>query len=275
MVAKKVLITGATSGIGYATAKELIEQGAELYFIARNKTRAEEVKSAIGANAFFIADLSSQQSIRKAAAEIKSKLPVIDVLINNAGGVATDFILTEDGIERTIATNHFAYFLLTNLLLENITKSDYARIVSVSSDSHYRGKIDFDSFTNNKGYFVNTAYAQSKLANVLFTKELARRLSHTHVTANCLHPGVVDTQIGNKGTAWYAGAAWRLMTMILGVPLEEGAKTSVYLASSLEVKGVSGKYFDKCREKKPSATSENVDLQKKLWQESERLCQLQ
>lgn len=274
MVAKKFLITGATSGIGYATAKELIRQGAEVYFIARNKERAQAVKAELGAKGFFIADLSSQKSIRKAAAEIKTQLPIVDVLINNAGGVATEFILTDDGIERTIATNHFAYFLLTNLLLENIKKSEYARVVNVSSDSHYRGKIDIESFTQNKGFFVNTAYAQSKLANVLFTKELARRLSNTHVTVNCLHPGVVDTQIGNKGTAWYAGAAWKLMTMILGVPLEEGAKTSVYLASSTEVKGVTGKYFDKCCEKKPSTTSEDAEMQKKLWEVSEQLCPL-
>lgn len=277
---KVVLITGATAGIGLATGIELARRGMTVHFIARNKQKAEEVKQQLLAagsagTQYFIADFSSQQSIRKVAAEVKAALPVIDVLINNAGGVNSEFELTEDGLEKTIATNHFAYFLLTNLLLDLVKKSDYARIINVASGSHYQGKIDFESFTKNKGYFIMKAYGQSKLANVLFTNELARRLHGTQVTANSLHPGMVDTQIGNKNTTGFAAFFWNLATKLGGIKVEDGAATSVYLATSPEVKGVSGKYFDKSREKKPSKLALNTQLQKQLWEVSEKLCPLQ
>ncbi|MCS6935806.1 MAG: SDR family oxidoreductase [Chitinophagales bacterium] len=274
MQGKTVLITGATSGIGYATARALIGLGADLYFVARDAARAETVKNEIGAKGYFIAELSSQRSLRDAAMQIRNQLPAIDVLINNAGAVYTSFTLTEDGIEKTIAVNHFAYYLLTMMLLENIKKSAYARIICVSSDSHYHGKLDVESFTKNKGYFVNKAYAQSKLANVLFTRELAGRLSGTHVTVNCLHPGLVQTNIGHKGTAWYARMAWGLMTGLFGVPLDEGARTTVYLASSPDVKDMRGLYFDNCKPKEPSALARDSALQQMLWETTERLCPL-
>jgi NAD(P)-dependent dehydrogenase (short-subunit alcohol dehydrogenase family) len=175
----------------------------------------------------------------------------------------------------TIATNHFAYFLLTNLLLDLIKKSEYGRIVNVASDSHYRGVIDYESFTKNKNYFILRAYAQSKLANVLFTFELAERLKGTHVTANCLHPGFVKTDIGSKGAKWYARLLWDLYSSIGGISLEAGAKTSVYLASSEEVKGISGKYFDKCRMKEPLALAKSREAQQELWAKSEKFCPLQ
>jgi NAD(P)-dependent dehydrogenase (short-subunit alcohol dehydrogenase family) len=216
--------------------------------------------------------LSSQQSIRQLAEAVKAKLPVLDVLINNAGGVFPVFMKSEDGLEMTIATNHFAYFLLTNLLLDTIKKSDYARIVSVSSNSHYKGKIDFESFTADKGYFIMKAYEQSKLANVLFTQELAERLQDSHVTVNALHPGFVKTDIGTKGTQWYASWIWTMMARIGAISVEEGAKTSIYLASSDEVKTVSGKYFDKCKTREPNPLAGDKALQKKLWAESERWC---
>ncbi len=277
MSKKVVLITGATAGIGLETALELARRGMAVNFIARDKNKAEETKRQLAEagskdSHYFIADFSSQKSIRAAAQQIKQTLPVIDVLINNAGGVNSEFELTEDGLEKTIATNHFAYFLLTNLLLDQVKKSDYARIINVASGSHYQGKINFDSFTQNKGHFIMTAYAQSKLANVLFTNELARRLAGTHVTVNSLHPGMVVTKIGDKNTNGLAAFVWNLATKIGGIKVQKGAETSVFLATSDKVKGVSGKYFDKSREKKPSKLALDLNLQKKLWEVSEKLC---
>lgn len=277
---KNVIVTGGNAGIGLATAKAIAGMGANVFIVARQPDKAQqavdEIKKASGNNdvRYFIADLSSQKSIRKLAEEIKTQVPVIDVLVNNAGGVFPEFKLTEDGIESTIALNHFAYFLLTNLLLENIKKSSYARIVNVSSNSHYRGKMDFESFTKDKGYFITSAYEQSKLANVLFTNELAERLHGTGVTVNSLHPGVVNTQIGNKGTQWYAALFWSLTAKLFGVSPEEGARTSVYLAASPDVNGVTGKYFDSCKERKVAATAADKSLGKDLWRVSEQRCPL-
>ncbi|MBS1622645.1 MAG: SDR family oxidoreductase [Bacteroidetes bacterium] len=280
MQGKTVLITGASSGIGLATAAALAAKGAHILLAARDAAKLQEATSHIRSetsNALlttYTADLSSQLSTRALAASIKKDHQVIDVLINNAGGVFPDFKLSVDGLEMTIATNHFSQFLLTNLLLDNIRRSDYARIVNVSSDSHYNGKIDFESFTKNKGYFIMKAYAQSKLANVLFTQELAERLAGTHVTANSLHPGFVKTNIGNKDTSWYASAVWSLITSIGAISVEKGAETSVYLASSPEVQSISGKYFTKCKEKQPGKQTFDKALQKELWRVSEQLCPL-
>ncbi|HLP20191.1 MAG TPA: SDR family oxidoreductase [Chitinophagales bacterium] len=280
MKGKNVIITGGNAGIGLATSIGIAKQGANVYIVARTKEKGEqaikEIKTASGNNnvKYFVANLSSQKSVRQLAADIRKELSVIDVLINNAGGTFAEFGLTEDGLETTIATNHFAYFLLTNLLLDLIKKSDYARIVNVASHSHYRGKIDFDSFTGDKNYFIMRAYEQSKLANVLFTNELADRLSGTSVTVNSLHPGVVKTQIGNKNSNWYSSLFWSLMTKIAGISLEDGAKTSIYLATSPEVKNVTGKYFAKSKEKKPSLLALDKELGKKLWKRSEELCSL-
>lgn len=275
---KIVLITGGSSGIGLATAKALAAQGAEIILAARSEEKLKEavqqIASTTGAKniKYYVADFSSQKSIRALAANVKKDYQQIDVLINNAGGVFPAFKLNEDGLEMTIGTNHFAYFLLTNLLLDLIKKSDYARIVNVASGSHYDGKIDFESFTKDKGYFILKAYAQSKLANVLFTAELAERLTGTQVTVNCLHPGFVKTDIGNKDTQWYSKLFWTLSSSIAGLSVESGAKTSVYLASSPDVQGISGKYFDKCKEKDPSALAKDKNLQKELWRVSEQLC---
>jgi len=275
MKGRTVLITGGSAGIGLQTAKELAKMGAHLILVARSeeklKTAAAEVAAFAGGAKvkYYVCNLSSMKSIRQLAAQVKQDYTQLDVLINNAGGVFDDFTLSEDGLEMTIATNHFAYFLLTQLLLDVVTASDYARIVNVSSNSHYSGKIDFDSFTQNKSYFVMSAYAQSKLANVLFTKVLAQRLAHTHVTVNALHPGMVKTDIGTKGTKWYSSAVWKLLTGIAGISLESGAKTSVFLASASEVKGKSGGYYDKCKLRQPSALALNNDLAEQLWQYTE------
>ena len=270
-----VLITGASSGIGLETAKQLAAQGAQLVLVARSEDKLKEAVATIKAQTpsanvkYYIADFSSQKSVRNLAQNITRNYTKLDVLINNAGCVVPEFQLTEDGLEKTIATNHFAYFILTNELLPLVKKSDYARIVNVASGSHYQGKIDFESFTKEKGYFIMKAYAQSKLANVLFTYELAERLKGTQVTVNCLHPGFVKTEIGNKKTNWYSSFFWSLGTMLGGISVQNGAKTSVYLASSPEVKGVSGKYFDKCKAVEPNKDAYNADLRKQLWQVSE------
>jgi len=279
MKGKNVIITGGNAGIGLATSIALAKMGANIYIVSRTKTKAEDaVKEIIAASGnhnvkFFLADLSSQKSIRKLATEIRNEMSVIDVLINNAGGTFTDFTLSEDGLEMTIATNHFAYLLLTNLLLDLIKKSEQGRIVNVASGSHYRGKIDFESFTRKKKYFVMKAYGQSKLANVLFTSELADRLKGTNVTVNSLHPGFVKTKIGNKNATWYSDLFWSIATLG-AISVEDGAKTSVYLASSADVKNTTGKYFDKCKEKKPAALALDKELGKELWKKSEELCPL-
>jgi retinol dehydrogenase-12 len=275
---KTVLITGCTSGVGLATAEALAEKGANLILVARNEKKLQEVvqniqgKTGNANSRYYVANFSSQKSIRSLAERVKKDYQVIDVLLNNAGAVFPKFQLSEDGLEMTIATNHFGYFLLTNLLLDLVKKSDYARIINVASGSHYRGKIDFESFTKNKGYFILKAYEQSKLANVLFTFHLAEQLKNTQVTVNCLHPGFVKTNIGNKDTAWYAGLVWTLSSLLGGLSPEEGAKTSIYLATSDEVKRVSGKYFDKCKVKQPSSLALDRELQKKLWAVTENLC---
>lgn len=278
---RNVIITGGNAGIGLATAKAMAEKGANVFIVCRDKAKAEEAirqikTSCNNKNAhYFLADLSSQKSIRTVAQNIQQELSCIDVLINNAGAVFPDFKLTEDGLESTIATNHFAYFLLTNLLLPQIKNSDYARIVNVASRAHEDAVIDFESFTEPKGYFIFKAYGQSKLANVLFSNYLAKKLAGTHVTTNALHPGFVKTDIGNKGTQWYAKWVWTLATKLKGVSTEEGAATSIHLATSDKVKGISGKYFSDCKEKTPNPLALDEALQKELWDISEKLCPIQ
>ncbi len=278
MKEKNILITGGNAGIGLATAIALAQKGATIYIVSRSKEKAEAAITKIKTESknndihYFIADLSSQKSIRNLVQEINKKLTKLDVLINNAGGVFSDFQLSEDGIEMTLATNHFSFFLLTHLLLDLLKKSDAARIINVSSDSHYKGKIDIDSFTQNKAYFVLKAYEQSKLANVLFTQELASRLKDLNITVNALHPGFVNTDIGTKGTQWYANWIWSLASKIGGLSVENGAKTSIYLASSDEVKNVTGKYFDKCKSVAPAAITNDKKLQQAVWEISEKLC---
>ena len=278
---KIVLITGSSSGIGLETAKALAGMGAEILLAARSEDKLKEavatIKAATGNDKlkYYTVNFSSQKSIRALAEKIKKDYAKLDVLINNAGAVFQDFALNEDGLEMTIATNHFAYFLLTNLLLDLLKKADSARIVNVASDSHYKGKIDYESFKKNKSYFVLKAYEQSKLANVLFTAELAERLKGTRVTANGLHPGsVVRTGIVNNDMPRYAKLIWGLVSSIMGMSIEDGAKTSVYLASSSAVNGVTGKYFNKCKVQKESALAKDKQLAQELWRVSEELCPL-
>ena len=277
---KIILIAGATSGIGLATARKLAELGAQVNFIARNKKRAEETKKIIENLSnnkecrYYLGDLSDQSSLKELTEEIKRDFNRIDVLINNVGGVFKDFTLSRDGIEMTMATNHFSYFFLTLSLLDLLKNAPAARVVNVSSDSNLKGKIDFESFTQNKNYFILNAYAQSKLANILFTKYLSKLLAGTHITVNCLHPGTVKTSIGKKGTGFLISQAWGLVTKVIGITPEEGAKTSVYLASSPKVEGISGQYFNQCKPGKYNPVADSESLQEKLWVESLRMTAL-
>jgi retinol dehydrogenase-14 len=270
------LVTGATSGIGKATALGLARSGATLVLVTRDPQRGAaavaEIKRQTGNEAveFLTADLTSQQSIRRLADDFKSKYRQLHVLVNNAGGVFPR-TRTVDGLEKTFALNHLAYFLLTELLLDVLEASAPARIVSVSSEAERGGKINFDDLQSHKKYSAMRAYCQSKLANVMWTYELARRLEGTGVTANCLHPGAVATSFGGSIPVvnWFYKLAGRFMR----TP-EKGAETVIYLASSPEVEGVTGKYFQDCRPITSAPRSYDLEVARRLWQVSAELTQL-
>jgi retinol dehydrogenase 14 len=278
MTGKTVLITGATSGVGKATAMGLANMGARVVMVGRDRGRGEaamaDIKERSG-NAsvgLMLADVSSQKEIRRLADEFRGAYPRLDVLINNAGVFRSERITTADGIEATFAVNHLAYFLLTNLLLDRLKASAPSRIVNVASADHSNGAIDFDDLQGEKGYGGAKAYSQSKLANVLFTYELARRLQGTGVTANCLHPGVVGTNLGS-GVSGAFGFVVRALRPLMKSP-EKGAETSIYLASSPEVEGVSGGYFVKKAEARSSKASHDERLATRLWEASAELTNL-
>jgi NAD(P)-dependent dehydrogenase (short-subunit alcohol dehydrogenase family) len=272
---KVCLITGATSGIGKATAMGLADMGANVVMVGRDRGRGEAVMAEIkekSANAsvdFMLADLSSQQEIHRLADDFKEAYPRLDVLINNAGVIRSERITTADGIEMTFAVNHLAYFLLTKLLLDVLKASAPSRIVNVASGEQRNGTIDFDDLQGENGYKGPKAYSQSKLATVLFTYELARRLEGTGVSANCLHPGVVGTNLGS-GVSGAFGFMVRAMTPLMKSP-EKGAETSMYLASSPEVEGLSGRYFVKKAEARSSEVSYDERIARRLWEASAEL----
>lgn len=230
-----------------------------------------------------VGDLSRMSSVRKAAAEILRRAPRLDVLVNDAAATFSDFALTEDGIERTAATNHVGPFLLTGLLLGALRASPAARIVNVASNGHRRTDLDLAAFTRDDDYFVLRAYDRSKLANVLFTVELAERLRGTSVTANCLHPGRIATRIGEKdGMRGAHRFAWRAISRLTGHGPEAGARPVIHLAASEEVAGLSGRYFTgftalanrplaRIREERMHACASDRDLRRRLWEVSEEL----
>lgn len=274
---KKIcLITGATAGIGLETAKGIAEKNIHVVIVGRNKEKCEAAIAYIKEKNknvsldYLLCDLSSQKSVRQLAKDFLDTYNRLDILINNAGAVYSELQYSEDNIEMQFAVNHLAPFLLTNLLLDILKQSTPSRIINVSSRSHYRGKINFDDLYHKEKYWAMTAYEQSKLANVLFTYELDRMLEGTGVTANTLHPGVVDTTIGNTNSKGIVSFAWRIIRLF-GITTEQGAATSIYLATSEEVKEVSGKYFDKCKVKKSSKASYDREMALKLWQFSEKL----
>ena len=268
---KTVLVTGATSGIGLVTARELARMGAQVTIISRNAgkcaTVAESIKAGTGSPVEFIsADLSTLAGIMQAAANFKQRHTHLDVLVNNAGALFTKRVLTADGYETTFALNHLNYFLLTILLLDILKSSSPARIVNVSSHAHEGASIDFGNLQGEKHFNGMQAYGQSKLANVLFTYELARRLEGTGVTVNALHPGFIAT-----GFARNTGALYNFGMSLIGPFIrkpEQGAQTSIYLACSPEVEGVTGKYFVDCKPVRSSPLSYDQSLAEKLWQVS-------
>jgi len=269
------VLTGASSGIGRATALELARRGAALALVCRDRTRGEETCAAVRADSgntqvvLHLADLSSQAELRRLAAELLGQYPRIDVLVNNAGVVNLQRQLTVDGIETVFAVNHLAYFLLTNLLLDRLRQSRGARIVNVASDAHRWGELDFDDLQNQRSYRAMRVYGQSKLCNVLFTRELARRLAGSDVTANCLHPGAVATQLG-QNNGWWARLIIKGLRPFFRTP-EQGAATSIYLACSPEVNGINGKYFVNCREARPSSSAQDDEAAARLWEISNDL----
>jgi retinol dehydrogenase 12 len=276
---KVVLITGATNGIGKVAATELAKQGATVVIVGRSaeKTLAtvKEIQEATGHQQqvdYLLADLSSMADVRRLAAEFKKKYSRLDVLINNAGATFTTRQETVDGYEKTFATNHLSYFLLTTELLDLLKASAPSRIVSVSSDAHKVGKFDFEDlqFRNSYGAMGFASYGTSKLGNILFTYELARRLEGTGVTANVLHPGVVATGFGHNNTGFFRFAL-KLIQRFTGLTPEQGADTIIYLASSPEVEGITGKYWEKRKQISSSTASYNVETAKRLWEVSERL----
>jgi retinol dehydrogenase 14 len=280
MTAKTVLITGATNGIGKAAALDIAKQGANLIIVGRDEAKTEAVANELRNNSgnqtieFLLADLSSQASIHKLADDFKAKHSRLDVLINNAGGVFDKRKTTVDGLEYTFAFNHLGYFLLTNLLLDLLKASSPARIINVSSSAEGLGKIDFSDLQAEKKYSGFPVYSSSKLANVMFTYELAKRLQGTGVTVNALHPGRVKTGFGDNSQTFLMRTLMAALKNLGALTPEQGADTVVYLATSPEVEGVTGKFFEKRKEKKTNPQSYDENANKRLWTESAKLVQL-
>jgi retinol dehydrogenase 14 len=274
MTGRICVVTGATRGIGRAAAEGLARLGAELVLICRRQSDGEQVSRELAAldakpPDVVVADLSSQASIRKAADRIRNSHPQLHVLINNAGVFTRRRSVTVDGLETQFAVNHLAYFLLTNLLLEQLRAGAPSRIVNVSSGAHAGATIDFRNLQGERGYNGNQAYARSKLANLLFTYELARRLQGSGVTVNSLHPGVIATKL----LAEYMGvpAVGGAVARTFGAQPEKGADTVLYLAASKEVEGVSGKYYINRKPVSSSPESYDEAAARLLWDVSEQL----
>jgi retinol dehydrogenase-14 len=276
MTGKTVLITGGTGGIGKATAIGLARAGARVGIVGRDATRGEaaaaEIRSASGNPSVdvFTADMSSQAEVRRLAAEVLDRYPRLEVLVNNVGGFWAHRRVTADGLEHTFAVNHLAGFLLTNLLLDRLVASAPARVVTVSSGAQSMGRIDFDDLQGARKYSGQRAYNQSKLANVMFTFELGRRLEGTGVTANVLHPGVTRTAFGAEDQAWYFTTGSGLARRFMKSP-EQGAQTPILLASSPEVEGVSGTYFANGKPKEANKLAYDTDAAARLWRVSAEL----
>jgi len=279
MQGKICMVTGANSGVGKATALALAQMGATVVMVCRDRARGEEAQNEITTKSknnavdLLQADLSSQQSIRQLVENFQHHYTHLHVLINNAGAAFPGRRETVDGLEMTFAVNYLAPFLLTNVLLDVLKASAPARVVNVSSDSHEAGYIKLDNLQSKNPYGSMKVYGQAKLAVVLFTYELARRLEGTGVTVNCLHPGFVATHFGQRD----AGPAFRLLVKVIGsfgTSPEKGAKTSIYLASSPKVEGVTGTYFVKSIPKRSAAISYDESLQRQLWEQSAKLVNL-
>jgi retinol dehydrogenase-14 len=272
MAGRTVLVTGGTTGIGKATAVGLAALGAHLAITGRDQVRAEhaarEIHAAGGGHVdVFVADLSAQSQVRRLADEALQRLPRIDVLVNNVGGYWNTRHLTTDGLERTFALNHLAPFLLTHLLLDRMRHSPAARVVTVASNAHAMGRIDFDDLQGERSYSGARAYNQSKVANVLFTYELARRLRTTAMTANALHPGVVSTSFGAEDP----GVVQRLFVPLMRPFMKtaaRGAATSIHVASAVSLDQVTGHYFADSKPKMSAKLSYDEATATRLWRVS-------
>jgi NAD(P)-dependent dehydrogenase (short-subunit alcohol dehydrogenase family) len=287
MTGKVVVVTGATSGIGRVAAEKLAGMGARLVIVARDRARGaatlERLRSINRAAAHTIhyADLSRLAEMKRVAAEIAGAEPRIDVLVNNAGALFGSRQVTEDGFELTFATNHLAYFVLTLGLLERLRASAPSRIINTSSNAHEKATLDFDDLQSAKAYDARLwrtlwsggpgfkVYALSKLCNILFTRELARRLDGSRVTVNCFHPGFVDTRFGDESGGFISFGIRAAKN--LAISPEKGAETLVYLASSPDVAQVAGEYFYRCRPAKPTRRAQDDAAARRLWQETARL----
>jgi retinol dehydrogenase 12 len=275
MEGKTVVITGATSGIGEVAACRLAQQGARIVLVARDRSRGEQTLKRLEAvapgrnHSVHYANLARLTEMKRVAQAIAGSEPRIDVLINNAGALFATRQVTGDALEMTFATNHVAYFVVTNLLLERLKATPGARIVCTASNAHRRAKLNFTDLQSERDYSGFGMYSRSKLMNILFTRELARRLAGTNVTANCLHPGFVATRFGN-GSGGLGALVIRIAKNFALTP-EEGAQTIIYLAASPEVAGTSGKYFDKCKEATPAAEARNDADARRLWDVSAQL----
>jgi NAD(P)-dependent dehydrogenase (short-subunit alcohol dehydrogenase family) len=276
---KVCIVTGANAGIGRVTALEIAKMGAKLVIVCRSKERGEEAlkdirnKSNNDSVELILADMASQKSIKNFAEQFKAKYDKLDVLVNNAGLIIGKRELTEDGIESTFAINHMGYFITTHLLLDMLKESPAGRIVNVASEAHRMGTTAFDDINCEKGYNSMKVYGQSKFNNILFTYELAKRIKeHKNLTVNCLHPGVIGSNFGQTGAAWFKFGAKLLKPFFL--TNEQGAETQIYLATSPEVEGVSGKYFDKKKPVRSSKISYDENAWKKLWEISEGLVKI-
>jgi NAD(P)-dependent dehydrogenase (short-subunit alcohol dehydrogenase family) len=277
---KNVLVTGATSGIGLEASVELARRGAWVILVGRDPGRTEaalkEVRARSGSSevSHLLCDFSSQADIRRLAETVLASHDRLDVLVNNAGGVNKTRRVTVDGIEATFAVNHLGYFLLTNLLTGLLVRSAPARVVSVASAGHRQGTLDFDDLGYEHGYSLLRAYTRSKLANVLFAAELARRLAGTGVTSNSLHPGVVATNIWSGAPAW-AKPLIRILFRPFFISAEKGGATIVQLAADPGLEGVTGKYFERGRAVAPAPLGRDEDLARRLWEVSAPLVGLQ
>jgi NAD(P)-dependent dehydrogenase (short-subunit alcohol dehydrogenase family) len=277
MQGKAVVLTGGTSGIGEAAALKLAKMGARLVLVVRDASRAEvtlkrlQKVSPATPHTTHLADLSLVAGTQRVAREIALAEPRIDVLINNAGLICARRQVTADGYELTFATNHLAYFVLTHGLLATLRAAGPARIVNTASEVHRSAKLDFSDLQSERGYNGFDAYAKSKLANILFTSELARRLSGSGVTANSLHPGVVASRFGLPREGQGGDPSSARFLSAHGISPEEGAETIVYLASAADAAKASGQYFNRCQAVTPSKEAQDRAVAMKLWEESERL----
>lgn len=272
---KRCLITGATSGIGKVTATDLAGRGASVVIVGRNREKSQRTVEHIRRESgntqveYLIADLSVQAEIHQLAEKFKEQFDRLDVLINNAGAIFFSRQETQDGLERTFALNHLGYFLLTNLLLDMIRQSAPVRVINVSSEAHRGASIDFDDLLCEEKFSPMRAYGQSKLANILFTYELDRRLENNNITVNALHPGFIASNFGRN-----AGLLGKIIMPVLHLfakSPEKGAQTSIYLATSPEVEGVSGHYFINEQPATSSEESYDSDVAARLWNMSEEL----